>query len=123
MSDSTGPNKALVRRIYEEMWNKNDPALAAEIFERPNGVQKFVREFLGSFRDLQHTVEAMIAEGGTVVAKFSAKGIHSGQWMDFAATGKPIHYTGVTWARIEDGKIVEHYTWWEKASLIEQIQS
>ena len=123
MSDSTDTNKALMLRIYEEMWNGKDPALAAEIFERPEGVERFVGEFLLSFPDLRHTVIEMIAEGNTVVAKFSAVGTHAGTWMHFAATGKPVQYTGVTWARIQHGKIIEHYTWWEKASLIEQIQS
>jgi steroid delta-isomerase-like uncharacterized protein len=123
MSESTRTNKALIRRVYEEMWNKSDPSLAKEIFLRHKGVEKFVREFLQSFSDLQHTIQEMIAEGDTVAVKFSVQGTHTGTWLGLAATGRHIHYTGVTWARIADGKILEHYTWWEKASLIEQIQS
>ena len=123
MSESTRTNKALMRRIYEEMWNKNKPAVAVELFERPAGVEQFVRQFLQSFSDLQHTIEEMIAEEDTVAVRFSAHGTHSGAWMEFQATGKPVRYTGVTWAHIANGKIVEHYTCWEKASLIEQIQS
>jgi steroid delta-isomerase-like uncharacterized protein len=123
MSDLTRTNKALLRRIYEEMWNKKQPDLAQEIFARPENVQKFVRQFLQSFPDLRHTINEMIAEDDSVAVQFSAQGTHTGTWMAFQATGKSIHYTGVTWARIAKGKIVEHYTWWEKASLIEQIQS
>ena len=123
MSESTSTNKALMRRIYEEMWNKHNPALAAEIFTQPNGVEKFVRQFLLSFSDLQHTVQEMIAEEDHVAVRFSAQGTHTGEWMGFSATGKSILYTGVTWARIADGKVVEHYTWWDKAGLLEQIRS
>jgi predicted ester cyclase len=64
----------------------------------------------------------MIAEEDQVAVRFSAHGTHSGPWLDFAPTGMSIHYSGVTWARIAGGKIVEHQTWWDKAALIEQLE-
>jgi len=123
MSDLTSRNKALMRRIYEEMWNGGNPTLAAGIFARPEGVERFVSQFLLSFPDLQHTIEEMIEEGDQVAVRFSARGMHTGQWMDFAPTGKAIRYTGVTLARIRENKIIEHHTWWDKASVMEQIRS
>ena len=121
MSDLASRNQGLMRRVYEEMWNAGDPALAVEIFVQPEGLERFVSGFLPSFPDLQHTVEEMMAEDDRVVVRFSAHGTHLGAWMHFTPTGKSIHYTGVTWARIADGKIIEHHTWWDKAGLIEQI--
>lgn len=122
MSDRTSKNKDLMRRIYDEMWNGARPALAAELFARPEGVERFVSQFLVSFPDLQHRVEGMIAEGDQVAVRFSARGTHSGPWLDFAPTGRSIEYTGVTLARIESDKIVEHQTWWDKAALLEQLK-
>jgi len=122
MSDVMSKNKALMRRIYEELWNKGKPALAVEIFAQPEGVERFVRQFLFSFPDLQHTIEEMIVDGDQVAVRFSAHGTHLGAWMHFASTGKSIQYTGVTWARISEKKILEHHTWWDKAGLIEQIE-
>ena len=122
MSYVTSTNKALMRRIYEEMWNKANPTLARELFAKPEGVERFVSGFLESFSDLQHTVEGMIAEEDQVAVRFSAQGTHSGPWLDFAPTGKSIRYTGVTLARIAGDKIVEHHTWWDKAALIEQLE-
>ena len=121
MSDLPSKNKTLMRRIYDEMWNRGDPALAAEIFAQPEGVKRFVSQFLSAFPDLQHNVETMIEEGDRVAVRFSAHGIHSGHWMHFAPTGKSIHYTGMTLARVAGDKIIEHYTWWDKASLMEQV--
>ena len=115
-------NKVLMRRVYEEMWNAGNPALAVEIFALPTGVERFVRQFLFSFPDLQHTVETMIAEGDQVAVCFSARGTHAGKWMDFAPTEKSIQYTGITLARIAGDKIVEHHTWWDKAGLMEQVK-
>jgi predicted ester cyclase len=121
MSDLTSNNKTLMRRIYEEMWNQGKPALAAEIFEQPRGVERFVSQFLLSFPDLQHVIEDMIVDGDQVAVRFSAHGTQTGAWMYFTPTGRSIQYTGVTWARIAANKIMEHHTWWDKAGLIEQI--
>src|SRR6185436_10395755 len=111
MSDLASRNKDLMRRVYEEMWNGGNPALAVEIFAHPEGVERFVSQFLLSFPDLQHTVEEMIVDGERVAVRFSAHGTHTGTWMQFAPAGKSIQYTGVTWAHIADGKIIEHHTW------------
>ena len=122
MSDLSSKNKILMRRIYEEMWNAKNPASAREIFARPEGVERFVSQFLFSFPDLQHTIEEMIEEGDQMAVRFSAKGTHAGQWMDFPATRRSIYYTGVTLARIKGEKIIEHYTWWDKAGLMDQVK-
>jgi len=58
MSDLSNKNKALMRRIYEEMWNQGKPALAVEIFAQPEGVERFVRQFLSNrffSREVGHT--------------------------------------------------------------------
>ena len=121
MSAQTTKNRALMRRIYNEMWNQADPSLAMELFDQPEGVQRFVSQFLVSFPDLRHTVEEMIAEGDQVAVRFSARGTHQGQWLGFAPTGLTVEYTGVTWARIQGDKIMAHKTWWDRAGLIDQI--
>lgn len=121
MSNLASKNKTLMRRIYEEMWNRGNPVVAAELFAQPESVERFVSQFLVSFPELQHTVEEMIAEDDRVVVRFTAKGTHAGQWMHFAPTGISIGYTGITLARIAGNKIVEHHTWWDKTDLIEQI--
>jgi len=95
--------------------------LAAELFAQPEGVQRFVSQFLGSFPDLQRIIEGMIAEGDQIAIRFSTRGTHSGQWLGFSPTGRSIHYSGVTVARIAGEKIVEHQTWWDKAALMEQL--
>ena len=121
MSEQENKNKVLVRRIYEEMWNQGDLAVAREIFAEPEGVRRFVEEFRAAFPDLRHTLEELIAEGDRVAARFSAQGTHTGQWKQHAPSGKPIHYTGVTLATVQGGKIIHHHTWWDTLELLEQI--
>lgn len=121
MFDLIDKNKVLMRRVYEEIWNKGNSALAVELFAEPQGVERFVSQFLDSFPDLQHTIEDMIAEGNQVAVRFSAEGTHTVRWLHFAPTGNRIRYTGVTLARIAGEKIIEHQTWWDKAGLMEQV--
>ena len=63
MSELASRNKGLMRRFYGEMWNAGNPAIAVELFARPEGVERFVSQFLASFPDLQHTAEEMIVDG------------------------------------------------------------
>ena len=95
MSDLASRNKDLMRRVYEEMWNGGNPALAVEIFAQPEGVERFVSQFLPSFPDLEHTVEEMIVDDERVAVRFSAHGTHTGNWMQFPPTGKSIHLYNV----------------------------
>ena len=122
MDTTLEANKALVRRIYTDMWNRANPAAAREIFAQPQRVEQYVAGFLSAFPDLQHTVVNLIAEGDQVAARFAARGTHRGTWEGFAPTGKAIHYTGVILARIAQGKIVEHFTWWERRELEAQLK-
>jgi steroid delta-isomerase-like uncharacterized protein len=122
MSEKTAKNKIIVSRVFAEMWNQGNLSVANEIFAEPEGVEKFVKDFRSAFPDLHHTVEEMIAEGNRVVVRFSAHGTHTGQWKQYKATGKPIHYTGVTIAAIEGDKIKHHHTWWDTLEVVEQIR-
>ena len=122
MYEAIDGNKAVMRRVFEEMWNQHQPGAATRLFERPEGVERFVRSFLESFPDLMHSIEGMITEDDIVTVKFSARGTHTGKWMDIVATGRAAYYSGVTWASVRGNRIAQHHTWWDKASLMEQLQ-
>lgn len=121
MSETIQFNKRLVQSVFEEMWNASSPSKARTIFAQPEGVEKFVTQFLAAFPDLHHTVEEIIAEEDRVAIRFSAQGTHLGRWKDYPARGNPIHFTGLTLAHIAGGKIAEHHTWWDTYEVIEQI--
>jgi predicted ester cyclase len=122
MSTKLAESKRIVRRIYEELWNQGDLAVAEEVFACPESVQRYVGAFRAAFPDLVHRVEEMVAEGETVVARFSAAGTHSGAWHGMAPTGRAIRYEGVTFARLEGGKVVEHRTLWDTLAVLEQLE-
>ena len=64
-------------------------------------------EFLAAFPDLKVEVEDSISDGDNVVVRWRASGTHDGDGLGFEATHQPVSFPGITWFRIEDGKIVE----------------
>src|SRR5437660_643887 len=111
---STLDNKALVRRIFDEVINQRQVAVADTIFAAalvdhtlPPGVPPG-REglklnfglFLEAFPDLQFTVEEMIAEGDLVVTRRTFSGTHRGALFGIPATGKRVTVTGIDISRV-----------------------
>ncbi|HII81470.1 MAG TPA: ester cyclase [Methanosarcina sp.] len=72
-----------------------------------------------AFEHLNVTIEDMVAEGDRVTARFTAHGIHKGDFMGLPATGKQITMTGIEIFRIKEGKIVEL---WGEANLLGLMQ-
>ncbi|MDD4138018.1 MAG: ester cyclase, partial [Methanoregula sp.] len=54
-----------------------------------------------------------------VTARFTARGIHKGEFMGLPPTGKAITMTGIEIFRIKDGKIAEL---WGEANLMGLMQ-
>jgi predicted ester cyclase len=63
-----------------------------------------------AFPDLHYTVEALVAEGDQVVARWQARGTHSGKFGLHTPTGEQMTWAGMTIWRIADGQIVEAWT-------------
>ncbi len=115
-------NKAVVRRLLEEVVNTGHVALLPELIAegccesndptgRAVGVENMRAHVLGvrqTYPDLHITVEQQIAEGEWVATRITARGTHAGVWMDMRPTGKPVRITGVNLDRVVGGKIVEH---------------
>ena len=74
-----------------------------------------------AFPDIQMTVEEQVAEGDRVVTRWSAQGTHEGELMGVPASGKQVTVSGITIARLADGKIQEEWSNWDGLGLMEQI--
>ena len=129
-------NKAIVRRLYEEVWNKrrlevvdelispshalNDP-LSSDAQIGPKLYKERVVEFTKSFPDCRFTIEDMIAEKGKVVASWTFSGTHKAEFRDVPATGKKVCVEGITIHLITHGKILDSYARWDALGLMRQL--
>jgi steroid delta-isomerase-like uncharacterized protein len=121
---SVQENKAIVRRIYDELWNDRKLEVADEVIAAEGGVnydtglapQPFgpeemkgtVRMVTAAFPDNHHAVEELIAEDDKVVARVTLTGTHEGEFMGLPPTGRQINVIEIHIYRLKDGKAVEH---------------
>lgn len=129
---STEENKAIVRRFFEEGPSKGNLDIADELLSPDftlhvplpasqgiEGINEVITTCRAAFEHLNVTIEDITAEGNKVAARFTARGIHKGNFMGLPATGKPITMTGIEIFRIKDGKIAEL---WGEANLLGLMQ-
>ncbi len=129
-------NKAIARRYWEELWNKEKQAVADEIIapnfvfyltaspeplRGPEGIKRFVSDDHIAYPDLKFTIDEQIAEGDSVATRWTMRGTHLGQWTRFPPTGKQVEFSGITIFRIVDGKIVEGRAFSDVIGLLRQL--
>jgi len=122
-------NEAIVRRLYEEVWNKrrlevadelispshalNDP-IASGSETGPELYKRRVVEFTTSFSDLRFTIEDMISEKAKVAVSWIISGT-------LPATGSKIFLEGITIHHITNGKILDSHARWDVLGLLRQL--
>jgi steroid delta-isomerase-like uncharacterized protein len=129
-------NKAIARRLIAELWNNGNLSVADEIFSPnyehhdsstpdfgrgPESEKKRATLYRTAFPDLHLTIEDVIAEGETVMTRWSCRGTHKGDLNGIAPTGKQITISGVTVARASNGKMAESYVNWDALGLMQQL--
>ena len=130
-------NKAVVRRYFEEAWNKQnldvvDEIIAPDLLDHevdgseqksgPEDVKSYLAGYyLKALPDVDITVEFQIAEGDMVLTYVTVRGTHQGELLGVPATGNPIEVTGMSVDRIERGKIVEGWVSWDQLGLLKQL--
>jgi predicted ester cyclase len=72
-----------------------------------------------AFHGLKVTLYDMVADGDKVTARFTARGVHNGEFMSLPPTGKAIVMTGIEIFRLQNGKIAEL---WGEANLMGLMQ-
>ena len=131
---SVEENKQIVRR-YQEIYNSNDLDALSEVVSEdlltpkimagiPTGIQGAKaahRIMLAGFPDYQTLIDDLIAEDDKVVARMTMVGTHTGSFMGIPATGKHVSFTGISIARLANGKIVEHWGEEDGVSLLQQL--
>jgi len=123
-------NKVLVRRHFEEIFNRKnlevcDELMAEDYVEHaaapfsesapgrvngPEAMRQTADWLLAQFPDLHMTIEAMVAEGDTVAVRVVSEGTNLGLLNGVVPpTGKRFKASQSHWYRVEDGKLAEHW--------------
>lgn len=132
---SAQQSKAMVRRLFEEVWNQDKAEAAKDIihddysstenitFASVRGLKllaaetKFYREL---YSDLKFKIERMFTQGDTVVTVWEASGVANREVFT-SRSGKEVHKSlrakGVSLSRIANGKIIESTFYWPRDPL------
>ncbi|MCU1308419.1 MAG: hypothetical protein JWN45_3114 [Acidobacteriaceae bacterium] len=134
MSDA---NISLAYRWFEDVWNKGRTEVIDELFpsdgvmhglgERggdtrgPTDFKEFFKRMRGAFPDIQVQVEDVVATEDKVAVRFRVTGTHKGDDLGIEGTNRPIELTGISLARITNGKIQECWNSWDQLGMLQQI--
>ena len=135
-------NKALVKRLFEEVFSAENLAAADEIMAEdyiehavapfgsdepgrvhgPSHARGTVEWLRTQFPDLEMTIESMVAEGGTVAVRIRSQGTNLGSLGGVGpATNKRFVAEQSHWYRVADGKLREHWATRDDLSAMLQL--
>ncbi|HLC30794.1 MAG TPA: ester cyclase [Dehalococcoidia bacterium] len=128
-------NKTLLRRFHQEVLNERkleviDQLCAPDIVDHsappgsPPGMdwaRQMISMLFAAFPDMKLTTEDLVAEGDKVVARYTMKGTHRGEFMGVAPTGKQISVSGMEILRFARGKVMEHWGNIDTLGLMQQL--
>jgi len=135
-------NKDLVRRHFEELWNRQDLAVADELMAQdylehavapfgqaepgrvngPAALRQTAEWLLAQFPDLHMTIEAMVAEGDLVAVRVLSEGTNLGPLNGVVPpTGKRFAARQSHWFRVADGRLAEHWATREDLAAMLQL--
>jgi predicted ester cyclase len=128
-------NKAIMRRMIEEVWNKGNLLVADELFAPehtspsapdlppgPESVKMLAGMFRGAMPDYHMTIDLLMADEEKVVARFIQSGTHIGApLMGIQPSGRKATWTEIGVLRIKNGKVVESWYEVDMLSMMQQL--
>ena len=131
---STESKTELVRR-YLQAFNDRDRDTLSEVLSEDviehgvsdelHGIEEimgFLDAHFEVFPDYSGTTEAMVAEGDTVVVRYTVSGTHTGEYQGIEPTGHTVEWTGVGIYRFEGDEIVEIWLEEDRLGLLEGLE-
>ena len=129
-------NEALVRRFYDEVWNRGNVGVAEDVFAEgyvrhdlrpteaeagPAGQARIAIDFRAAFPDLRMELDLILGEGDLVAARWTAEGTNTGLWAGRPPSGKHARFSGVNIFRFQDGKVAELWNHRDDLGLMQQL--
>jgi len=132
---TTESNKAVARRFLEEVINQNrmdraDDLVVEDFVELDplpgqrqgrEGLKEVLGMMRAAFPDMHWVAEEMVAEGDTVVTRFTWTGTHRGEFLGVPATGRSVVVKGVVMDQLADGKMSKSRILMDSLGMMQQL--
>jgi steroid delta-isomerase-like uncharacterized protein len=128
-------NTRIAREVIEA-WNSHDPERLLKLFDEKYvaesdtlptpinsapGVREFMRVYVSAFPDLYFTLDQTLADGDSVVTRWTATGTQRGILMGIPPTNRATVTRGCTVAQCKGGKVVHDWIYWDTGNLLRQL--
>ena len=120
----TEANKTAVRRLVDEVFNAGHLDVIDELYapELAGAARRWITPFRASFPDVHMEIVELIAEGDTVVGRFTCSATHLGQWLGQAPTGRRFERVDeVGIFRLRDGRIADAWSLEDTLGRLRQL--
>jgi steroid delta-isomerase-like uncharacterized protein len=133
----TSENETTIRTLIEEVWNKgnlaaiddlvapdavdHDPARPPDLPQGREGVRQSVSMYRSAFPDLRLRIDELLRHEDKVAWRWRSEGTHTGEFLGLLPTNRHGKVTGISIARLEDGKVVESWSEWDNFGLLQQL--
>jgi steroid delta-isomerase-like uncharacterized protein len=130
---------AFMTTWFDEIWNNGRLNAIEELFAEdgvmhglgeagtdvtgPAAFRPFVERLRGAFPDIEVKVEQVVDDGELIAARWVATMTHTGDHLGVPASGKRASVTGMSMARLRDGKMVEGWNNWDMLALMQQVDA
>jgi len=128
-------DESFIHRWFEEVWNQKSEAAVDELLaedgvghglpggsiQGPEAFKEYQRNLLSVYPDLRVIVEDTVTEGDKIAARCRVTGVHQGDGLGFAATNKPVDFTGMLIVRVKDGQIIEAWNEFNFMDMYSQV--
>lgn len=128
-------NKEIVVLYSKAVWNDRDLSVI-DLFLAPDAkihspmktlegsetMHDIVEKWHAAFPDLAIQWNEFVAEGDTVVSRWTASGTHLGGFFDTKPTYKEITYSGITIYRLQEGKIIDYRALIDMHAILSQLE-
>jgi steroid delta-isomerase-like uncharacterized protein len=137
-NDTIDDTTRLVRRWFDDLFNRGELDVAAEILADdvgydgpqslgprdvtgPEDVKSYVETYRTAFPDLWYTVEDVTRADGEVRVRWSAMGTQENDLFGIEPTGEGFTVDGIDVFTIEAGEIAEVYAHWDTLKMVQEL--
>lgn len=124
MSSQTDANKALVRRLVDDVLNGGHLDSIDEIYspDQAEAARAWIAPFRESFPDVQMDTLELIAEGDKVVGRFTCTATHTGPWQGHEPTYRRfVAVDEVNIYQVRDNRIVMTWSLEDNLARLRQL--
>lgn len=133
---TTTANDTLIDRFFDDVMNGHNVAAAGELITPdflvhhpllPGGeghtpeVMDLMTKFHAAFSPLQYVVDDRVVQDDKVAVRWTATGVHVGEFIGVPATGIAVTVTGNDVFRVVDGRFAESWVGSDLLGLFHQL--